>query len=186
MREFLKGLELDGETIDAIMAEYGKNVSKDKEEVQKYKDEASKYKEEMQGFKSKVSELEKNSTSVAEIQEKYDKLVKDIEAKAAKTKAEEEDKILTDNINALFDGKEFTSEYAKIGLTNDIKAGLAKEENKGKGIKDIFEELTKDDTTIFKNPNEFKDMPPIGDIGKKDDKIPTGEIKLNSMFKNYN
>ena len=33
MREFLKGLELDASTIDSIMAEYGKNVTKDKEEI---------------------------------------------------------------------------------------------------------------------------------------------------------
>mgnify|MGYP006908844375 CR=1 FL=1 len=31
MREFLKGLELDEETIDTIMAEYGKNVTRYKE-----------------------------------------------------------------------------------------------------------------------------------------------------------
>ena len=31
MREFLKGLDLDKETIDSIMAEYGKNVQGYKE-----------------------------------------------------------------------------------------------------------------------------------------------------------
>lgn len=179
MREFLKGLELDAETIDTIMAEHGKIVTKDKEEVQKYKND-------IQSLKAKVEELEKNSQNATELQEKYDNLVKDIEEKAAKAKAEEEDKILTDNINSLFDGKEFTSEYAKIGLTNDIKAALEKTENKGKGIKDIFDELTKDDTTIFKNPNEFKDMPPIENVDPKEHTIPVGEVKLNSMFKNYN
>lgn len=33
MREFLKGLELESSTIDTIMAEYGKSVTKDKEEI---------------------------------------------------------------------------------------------------------------------------------------------------------
>ena len=33
MREFLKGLELDSELIDTIMAEHGKLVTKDKEEL---------------------------------------------------------------------------------------------------------------------------------------------------------
>ena len=36
MREFLKGLELDQETIDTIMAEYGKNVTNYKEEIEGY------------------------------------------------------------------------------------------------------------------------------------------------------
>ena len=34
MREFLRGLEFDEETIDTIMAEYGKLVTKDKEKIQ--------------------------------------------------------------------------------------------------------------------------------------------------------
>lgn len=33
MREFLKGLELDDETVDTIMAEHGKLVTKDKEKI---------------------------------------------------------------------------------------------------------------------------------------------------------
>ena len=75
----------------------------------------------------------------------------------------EEDKILTDNINALFDGKKFTSDYARQGLLNDIKTGLNKPENKGKGIQDLFNELIKDKTDIFANPNQMKDMAGMGD-----------------------
>ena len=35
---------------------------------------------------------------------------------------------------------------------------MKKEENQGKGIKDIFEELTKDKPGIFENPNQIQDM----------------------------
>ena len=86
-----------------------------------------------------------------------------IKEQEAKQKAEEEDKILTDNINALFEGKKFTSEYARSGLLNDIKLNLNKPENKGKGIQDIFNELTKDKTDIFANDNQMKDMEGMGD-----------------------
>ena len=86
-----------------------------------------------------------------------------IKEQEARQKAEEEDKILTDNINALFEGKTFTSEYARTGLLNDIKNGLNKPENKGKGIQDLFNELTKDKTDIFTNPNQIKDMTSMGD-----------------------
>ena len=86
-----------------------------------------------------------------------------IKEQEAKKQAEEQDKILTDNINALFEGKTFTSEYARNGLLNDIKAGLNKPENKGKGIQDLFNELTKDKTDIFTNPNQMKDMEGMGD-----------------------
>ena len=149
MREFLKGLELDAETIDTIMAEHGKLVTKDKEELQT--------------LKAQLRELKENSKNAEELQVKYDELVKANEEKEAKQKAEEEDKVLTDNINALFEGKTFTSEYAKAGLLNDIKNGLNKPENKGKGIQDLFNEITKDKTDIFTNPNQIQDMPGMGD-----------------------
>lgn len=149
MREFLKGLDLDSELIDTIMAEHGKLVTKDKEELQT--------------LKSQMKELKENSKNADELQAKYDELVKANEEREAKQKAEEEEKILTDNINALFEGKTFTSEYAKSGLLNDIKEGLNKPENKGKGIQDLFDELTKDKTDIFTNPNQIKDMAGMGD-----------------------
>lgn len=149
MREFLKGLDLDDELIDTIMAEHGKIVTKDKEELQT--------------LKNQVKELKENSKNADELQKQVDELVKANEEREAKQKAEEEDKILTDNINALFEGKTFTSEYARNGLLNDIKSGLNKPENKGKGIQDLFNELTKDKTDIFTNPNQIKDMEGMGD-----------------------
>lgn len=149
MREFLKGLDLDSELIDTIMAEHGKLVTKDKEELQT--------------LKSQMKELKENSKNAEELQSKYDELVKANEEREAKQKAEEEDKILTENINALFEGKTFTSDYARNGLLNDIKSGLNKPENKGKGIQDLFNELTKDKTDIFTNPNQMKDMEGMGD-----------------------
>ena len=149
MREFLKGLELDNELIDTIMAEHGKIVTRDKEELQT--------------LKSQMKELKENSKSADELQVKYDELVKANEEREAKQKAEEQDKILTENINALFEGKTFTSEYARNGLLNDIKAGINNPENKGKGIQELFDELTKDKTDIFTNPNQMKDMEGMGD-----------------------
>ena len=86
-----------------------------------------------------------------------------IKEQEAKKQAEEQDKILTENINGLFEGKTFTSEYARNGLMKDIKDGLNKPENKGKGIQDLFNELTKDKTDIFVNPNQQKDMTGMGD-----------------------
>ena len=161
MREFLKGLDLDGELIDTIMAEHGKLVTKDKEELQT--------------LKSQMKELRENSKNAEELQSKYDELVKANEEREAKAKAEEEDKILTNNINEVFGDKQFTSEYARVGLTNDIKNELNKPENKGRSIKEIFDTLTKDKTDIFANPNQLKDMAGMGD---SEDKPETKEIPV--------
>lgn len=153
MREFLKGLDLDGELIDTIMAEHGKLVTKDKEELQT--------------LKTQMKELKENSKNAEELQKQVDDLIKANEEREAKAKAEEEDKILTNNINEVFGDKQFTSEYARTGLTNDIKNELNKPENKGRSIKDIFDALTKDKTDIFANPNQVKDMPGMGDSEEK-------------------
>ena len=149
MREFLRGLELDAETIDTIMAEHGKLVTKDKEELQT--------------LRNQLIDLKENSKTADELQAKYDELVKANEEREAREKAEEEDKIITSNIESLFEGKTFTSEYARNGLLNDIKMGLNKPENKGKGVQDLFDELTKDKTDIFASPNQMKDMEGMGD-----------------------
>lgn len=156
MREFLKGLDLDGELIDTIMAEHGKLVTKDKEELQT--------------LKSQMKELKENSKNADELQAKYDELVKANEEREAKQKAKEEDEILTNNIISIFGDKKFTSDYAKNGLLNDIKSELNNPENKGKGIKEIFDSLTKDKNDIFVNPNQFKDMDGMGDSGLNEDK----------------
>lgn len=65
MREFLRGLELDDETIDTIMAEYGKNVTRYKEAIDDYKDQVSSYQNTINELNSKV---EDNSKSLEDLQ----------------------------------------------------------------------------------------------------------------------
>jgi septal ring factor EnvC (AmiA/AmiB activator) len=161
MREFLKGLDLDNELIDTIMAEHGKLVTKDKEELQT--------------LKSQMKELKENSKNAEELQKQVDELIKANEEREAKQKAKEEDEILTNNINEVFGDKKFTSDYARAGLTKDIKDELNKPENKGKSIKDIFDVLTKDKTDIFANPNQMKDM---AGMGESEEKADTKEMPL--------
>lgn len=56
MRDFLKGLDLDKETIDTIMAEYGKNVQGLKEQIEEYKS----YKTENENLSKQLEEKEKS------------------------------------------------------------------------------------------------------------------------------
>ena len=65
MREFLKGLELDKETIDSIMAEVGKQHTGLKEQIEDLKKENESYKTEIDGFKETTKASE-------ELQKKYD------------------------------------------------------------------------------------------------------------------
>ena len=170
MKDFLEELEigeekvkLSKEEIKSILSKHGEYIKIETEKVD------NKYKEQLEDDKTTISELKaqiENSPKTDEMESLKSKIA-DYEQKEAdriaKQKAEEESKILTDNINALFEGKTFTSDYARIGLMNDIKEGLEKPENKGKGIQDLFNELTKDKTDIFTNPNQIKDMTGMGD-----------------------
>ena len=154
---------LENEQIDKVMALYGKAIGKYEKEVETLKNEKSDLENKLNTYETKIKEFDENSKENADWKTKYEELQTSIKEQEAKKQAEEQDKILTDNINALFEGKKFTSDYARNGLMNDIKSGLNKPENKGKGIQDLFNELTKDKTDIFANPNQIQDMAGMGD-----------------------
>lgn len=147
MREFLKGLDLDSELIDTIMAEHGKLVTKDKEELQT--------------LKSQIKDLKENSKNANELQEKYNELVKANEEREAQKKAKEEDDILTKNITSVFGDKKFVNDFTKNAIMNEIKTALKDSANMGKSAKDLFEEITNGKDGIFENPNKVVDMPSV-------------------------
>lgn len=60
MREFLKGLDLDAETIDTIMAEHGKYITGLKEKNEEYKDMVSKYEEDIKQLNTTIEEKDKS------------------------------------------------------------------------------------------------------------------------------
>lgn len=157
MRDFLKGLDLDKETIDSIMAEYGKNLQGLKETNEDLTKKVNTY-------ETEIKTLKENSRDDENWKEKFEALDTKIKNQEAENKRKQEDEILTNNIITAFGDKKFTSDYVKNGLISDIKVELNKAENKGKGIKEIFDSLTKDKNGIFENPNKPAGMPGMGDI----------------------
>ena len=162
MREFLKGLDLDGETIDTIMAEYGKLVTKDKEDIQ--------------NLKGQVASLRESSG--ADWKTKFEELDNKIKNQEAEKKAKEDDEILVNNINQAFGNKKFVNEYTKNSIINEIKTALKDSANTGKSAKDLFEEITKDKEGIFSNPN-----PGVGDMPGVSDNVDTGNITKSDFDK---
>ena len=158
---------LDNEQIEKVMALYGKAIAKKDSEIDKLTDSNKELTDKVNTYETKINEFNESAKDNADWKSKYEELQTSIKEQEAKKKAEEEDKILTNNINEVFGDKQFTSEYARTGLTNDIKNELNKPENKGRSIKDIFDTLTKDKTDIFANPNQVKDMPGMGDSEEK-------------------
>ena len=154
---------LNDEQIEKVMALYGKSIAKKDKEIETLNDDKKELEDKVSTYETKINEFNESAKDNADWKSKYEELQTSIKEQEAKKKAEEEDKILTENINSLFEGKTFTSEYARKGLLEDIKNGLNKPENKGKGIQDLFDELTKDKTDIFTSPNQIKDMESMGD-----------------------
>ena len=154
---------LDEEQVDKVMSLYGKAMTKKDKEIENLTNQKEELENKISTYETKINEFNESAKDNADWKTKYEELQTSIKEQEAKQKAEEEEKILTENINNLFEGKTFTSEYARTGLLNDIKEGLNKPENKGKGIQDLFDELTKDKTDIFVNPNQLKDMESMGD-----------------------
>lgn len=157
MREFLKGLDLDKETIDTIMVEHGKLITEAKEKTQDLENKVKDY-------ENKIGELSSKAEDNTKVQEELDNLKKSIAENEAKAKAKAEDDALTKNITSAFGDKKFVNEYTKNAIIGDIKTALKDSNNAGKSAKDLFEELTKDKEGIFDNPNKGVSTPPTGDV----------------------
>ena len=144
MRQFLKGLELDSEMIDTIMAEYGKLVTKDKEELQ--------------SLKGEILSLQETSKNAIDLQDKYNELTKQIEQENANKKAVAENEMLMRNINDAIGNRKFVNDYTKNSVINEVKNALQDEANVGKSAKDLLDEITKGKNDLFVNPNQLMDM----------------------------
>lgn len=131
MRDFLKGLDLDKETIDTIMAEYGKNVQGLKEQIDDYKGKVTNY-------ETKINEL----SSKAQTNEDTLKELKELKSKIA-------ERTLDDKIREALGDKKFVNDFTQTAVIEGIKKGLNDENNKGKSINDILESFTEGKEGIF-------------------------------------
>lgn len=190
MKEFLEKLEigegkvkLSQEEIKSILAENGKIVTNETKKVE------DKFNSQIETYKTTIDDLNNQIKDVPDSKEleNLKKRVADFEKKEAQRiadeKAKQEDEVLTNNILNSFGDKKFASEYAKNGLLADIKSELSKPENKGKGITDIMESLTKDKIGIFENPNKPTDMPGMGNVTTEVSKEVFDKMSYNERIK---
>ncbi len=171
MNDFLENLEigegkakLSKEEIKSILTENGKIVNV---EVKKAEDKLN---NQINDYKKTIDDLNEKLKNVPDsnVLEDLKKQIKEFQDKEnqriANEKAKQEDEVLTTNILNSLKDKKFASDYAKNGLIADIKSELGKSENKGKGINEIVDYLTKDKSGIFENPNKPANMPGMGNV----------------------
>ena len=176
MREFLRGLDLDKETIDTIMAEHGKLITEAKEKTQELENKVKDY-------ESKIEELSSKAETNTKVQEELETLKKQIAEEKKQKEQEDLEATLNKNVLEAIGDKEFVNERTKNAIINEVKTALQDKANVGKSAKDIFEAITKDSTDIFKNKNELKDMPDIQESKPAEGKSISEGIKINPMFK---
>jgi DNA repair exonuclease SbcCD ATPase subunit len=161
MREFLKGLDLDKETIDTIMAEHGKLITESKEKISELEGKVKTY-------ETKVSEMDKQFKDSQKIQEELNTLKQTIADKEAEEKKKQEEQTFNEEFNKLIGDKQFINEYTKQAIINEFKTALSNEANKGKEKLDVLNEITKDKEGIFSSPNKAIDIPPAGEVNKSE------------------
>ena len=88
MREFLKGLELDKETIDTIMAEYGKNITGLKEQLDEYKTKVSDYESQVKDLNGKIEDNNKSLENLQNLTNENKDLKAEIQMSGSKVKSE--------------------------------------------------------------------------------------------------
>lgn len=185
MKDFLESLEigegkvkLSKEEIKSILTEHGKTVTTETEKVKTdYQNEINTYKTTISNLENQIKDMP-NSDDVTKLQNEITAMKEAESKRIADETAKKEDETLTNNIVSVFGNKKFTSDYVKNGLIADIKSELKKSENTGKGIKEIFETLTKDKTGIFENPHQPIDMPGMGESGKNSDNSADGFVSI--------
>lgn len=169
MREFLNALDLDSETVDTIMAEHGKLLTKDKEKIQKLQAELKDVKE----------SLDKANKDV-------DKQVQDALAKERKNyeiKMELKDKVHNVDITM---GQLDLEKVVMDEKTGKIKSGL----------KEQLDDLKKSDGYLFiqnnnSNNNQnaqayVKGATPRDGDGAQPTNLSAGELFAKNLAKGHN
>lgn len=160
-KEFLEKLGITGEAADAIFAERGKEITEVNKKIESLTSENAKLNENINNISAEKDKLSKDAVDSSAIQKQFDDYKAEIAAMLSKRDAEAADKELTSKIESVFGDRKFTSDYARVGLINDIKSKYNEEGNKS-SLSEIFDSLTKDKTGIFESTHKKLSIPQSG------------------------
>lgn len=178
-KEFLENLGITGEAADAIFAERGKEITEVNKKIESLTSENAKLNENINNISAEKDKLSKDAVDSSAIQKQFDDYKAEIAAMLSKRDAEAADKELTSKIENVFGGRKFTSDYARVGLINDIKSKYNEEGNKS-SLSEIFDSLTKDKTGIFESQHKKVVIPSSGANSDSDDELK--KIRENMLF----
>ena len=88
MREFLKGLELEKETIDTIMAEYGRNIQSYKDQIDTYKSKVTEYETQISRLNGTIETNKESLKNLEQLTNENKELKADIQLNGTNVKKE--------------------------------------------------------------------------------------------------
>ena len=111
MREFLKGLELDANIVDQIMAEYGKKFNEsndDKDVINALKKQVKELGKEIEGYKATIEDNKKSLESLEALTNENKDLKADIQLTGTNVKKEFSKFVRNEVLSMVDDNTDFT------------------------------------------------------------------------------
>lgn len=157
--DFLKGLGLEQDVIDKIMAENGKDIAAEKAKTTKVEGERDNYKSQLE---TATESLEKfKDVDPTAMQGEIDKLNQQLKDKDAEYAAKEADRIFSDTIKEAIKTAGGRNEKAVMAML-DMNA-LKESKNQSEDIKKALETVKESDAYLFGSDEPFKN--PVGATG---------------------
>ena len=163
-RDFLESLGLESEVIDKIMKENGKDIEGVKAKFTDYDD----IKKQLETANATLEKFKDYDQTKADVEKYKAELEKSQKESAAKIAAMERSAKVGDFLS----DKKFVNSITHDAVKKQLADMLTDEKNAGKSLKDLFDEITKDQADILKDENA--PTPPVvpamsGKSGKTDD-----------------
>lgn len=175
-REFLEGLGMEKEKIDAIMAEHGKTVESHKTKATELNDSLEGLKKQLADRDKDLKELKKQADGNEEFKTKFTEL----ESKYNKEKADFEQKLkdtqLSSALKLALAGKVHDADLV-AGLIDKTKIELGDDGSVTKGLEEQIKTLQESKSFLFvpkSNKPTFKGFVPSGGDGEDDNSIDIG------------
>lgn len=157
--DFLKGLGLEQDVIDKIMAENGKDIAAEKAKTTKAEGERDNFKDRLA---TATESLEKfKDVDPTAMQGEIDKLNQQLKDKDAEYAAKEADRIFSDTIKEAIKAAGGRNEKSVMALL-DVDA-LKASKNQTEDIKKALETVKESDAYLFGSDEPF--MNPVGPTG---------------------
>ena len=157
--DFLKGLGLEQDAIDKIMAENGKDIAAEKAKTTKVEGERDNYKSQLEPATESLEKFK--DVDPAAMQGEIDKLNQQLKDKDDEYAAKEADRIFSDTIKEAIKTAGGRNEKAVMAML-DMNA-LKESKNQSEDIKKALETVKESDAYLFGSDEPFKN--PVGATG---------------------